>query len=139
MAYFPRRVRERFPDAIRSHRLRREIVATSIVNNMVNLAGISFDHRMTEDSGASVSDVARAFVASRDIFGFADVWREIDDLGSSINLDTQICAVPRRSTNDGTRHRSGCCVIDARRSTSAQPSTSSRPAWRSSVTRSTTS
>ena len=41
--------------AIRAHRLRREIVATSIVNNMVNLAGISFDHRMTEDSGASVS------------------------------------------------------------------------------------
>ncbi|TFH15975.1 MAG: NAD-glutamate dehydrogenase, partial [Acidimicrobiales bacterium] len=90
MAYFPPGVRERFPDAILSHRLRREIVATSLVNNMVNLAGISFDHRVTEDSGASVSDVARAFLASRDIFGFADVWREIDDLSSSISLDTQI-------------------------------------------------
>ncbi len=111
MAYFPRGVRERFPDAIRSHRLRREIVATSIVNNMVNLAGISFDHRMTEDSGASVSDVARAFLASRDIFGFADVWREIDDLGSSISLDTQISLFldARRMTERGTfwllRHR----------------------------------
>ncbi len=111
MAYFPRSVRERFPDAIRSHRLRREIVATSIVNNMVNLAGISFDHRMTEDSGASVSDVARGFIASRDIFGFADVWREIDDLGSSISLDTQISLFldARRMTERGTfwllRHR----------------------------------
>ncbi len=111
MAYFPRSVRERFPDAIRSHRLRREIVATSIVNNMVNLAGISFDHRMTEDSGASVSDVARGFLASRDIFGFADVWREIDDLGSSISLDTQISLFldARRMTERGTfwllRHR----------------------------------
>jgi glutamate dehydrogenase len=111
MAYFPRIVRERFPDAIRSHRLRREIVATSIVNNMVNLAGISFDHRMTEDSGASVSDVARGFLASRDIFGFADVWRDIDDLGSSISLDTQISLFldARRMTERGTfwllRHR----------------------------------
>ena len=111
MAYFPRSVRERFPDAIRSHRLRREIVATSIVNNMVNLAGISFDHRMTEDSGASVSDVARGFIASRDIFGFADLWREIDDLGSSISLDTQISLFldARRMTERGTfwllRHR----------------------------------
>ena len=111
MAYFPPSVRERFPDAIRSHRLRREIVATSIVNNMVNLAGISFDHRMTEDSGASVSDVARAFLASRDIFGFADTWREIDDLGSSISLDTQISLFldARRMTERGTfwllRHR----------------------------------
>jgi glutamate dehydrogenase len=90
LAYFPAVMRERFPEAIRAHRLRREIIATGIVNNMVNLAGISFDHRMTEDSGASVPDVARAFVAARDIFGFADIWREIDELGSSVSLDTQI-------------------------------------------------
>ncbi len=111
MAYFPRSLSERFPDAIRAHRLRREIVATSIVNNMVNLAGISFDHRMTEDSGAPVSDVVRAFVASRDIFGFADLWCAIDDLGSSISLDTQISLFldARRMTERGTfwllRHR----------------------------------
>jgi glutamate dehydrogenase len=111
LEYFPVEVRERFPDAIRSHRLRREIIATSIVNNMVNLAGISFDHRMTEDSGASVSDVARAFLASREIFGFTDLWNEIDDLGSSVDLDTQIALFldARRMAERGTvwllRHR----------------------------------
>jgi glutamate dehydrogenase len=111
MEYFPVVIRERFPDAIRSHRLRREIIATTIVNNMVNLAGISFDHRMTEDSGASVSDVARAFLASREIFGFADIWREIDELGSSIALGTQIDLFldARRMTERGAvwllRHR----------------------------------
>ncbi len=111
MEYFPVEVRERFPDAIRTHRLRREIIATSIVNNMVNLAGISFDHRMTEDSGASVSDVARAFLAAREIFGFADLWREIDALGSSVELDAQIALFldARRMTERGAvwllRHR----------------------------------
>jgi glutamate dehydrogenase len=90
LAYFPTALRERFPDALRKHRLRREIVATGLVNNMVNLSGISFDHRMTEDSGASVSDVARAFLAARNIFGFGERWREIDALGSSVSLDTQI-------------------------------------------------
>jgi len=89
-AYFPTPLRERFPDAIRRHRLRREIIATGLVNNMVNLAGISFDHRMTEDSGASVPDVARAFIASRSIFRFGELYREIDALGSSVSLDTQI-------------------------------------------------
>jgi glutamate dehydrogenase len=88
--YFPRPLRERFPEAIRTHRLRREIIATGLVNNMVNLAGISFDHRMTEQSGASVADVARAFVASRNILGFNDLWREVDALGSSVDLDVQI-------------------------------------------------
>ena len=111
LEYFPVELRDRFPDSIRSHRLRREIVATSVINNMVNLAGISFDHRMTEDSGASVSDVARAFVASREIFGFADIWREIDALGSSVALDTQISLFldARRMAERGTvwllRHR----------------------------------
>jgi glutamate dehydrogenase len=111
MEYFPVEVRERFPDAVRSHRLRREIVATAIVNNMVNLAGISFDHRMTEDSGASVSDVARAFLVSREVCGFADIWREIDGLGSSVTLDTQIelFMTARRMTERGAvwllRHR----------------------------------
>jgi glutamate dehydrogenase len=90
MGYFPTALRERFPDAIRRHQLRREITATGLVNNMVNLAGISFDHRMTEDSGASVPDVARAFIASRNIFGFGELFREIDELGSSVSIDTQI-------------------------------------------------
>jgi glutamate dehydrogenase len=88
--YFPRPLGERFPEAIRTHRLRREIIATGLVNNMVNLAGISFDHRMTEQSGASVADVARAFVASRNTVGFTDLWQEVDSLGSSIDLDVQI-------------------------------------------------
>jgi glutamate dehydrogenase len=111
MEYFPVEIRERFPDAIRSHRLRREIIATTVVNDMVNLAGISFDHRMTEDSGASVSDVARAFLASSEIFGFDAIWRDIDALGSSISLETQIALFldARRMTERGTvwllRHR----------------------------------
>ena len=89
-SYFPEPLRERFPDAIRSHRLRREITTTRLVNQMVNLSGISYDHRMTEDTGASTSDVARAWVAMREIFGFAEQWREIDELGTSITLETQL-------------------------------------------------
>ncbi|NND73459.1 MAG: NAD-glutamate dehydrogenase [Ilumatobacter sp.] len=89
-AYFPTPIQERYPQVIRTHRLRREIITTGLVNNMVNLSGISFDHRMTEQSGASVADVARAFVASRNILGFNELWNEIDDLGTSVDLDTLI-------------------------------------------------
>ncbi len=109
--YFPAALRQRFPTAIERHPLRREIIATRIVNDMVNLAGISFDHRMTEDSGASVSDVTRAFLASRDVFGFGAMWAEIDALGASVDLDTQIDLLldARRMAERGTvwllRHR----------------------------------
>lgn len=90
VTYFPRAVRERFGDAIAQHRLRREIVATTVVNQMVNLQGISFDHRMTEETGLPVSEVCRAWVAARDIFELPRWWQAIDDLGSGVPLDTEI-------------------------------------------------
>ncbi len=50
-------------------------------------------------------------MAARDIFGFAELWREIDELGNSIDLETQIGVLldARRMTERGTvwllRHR----------------------------------
>ena len=88
--YFPTQLRERYADAIRQHPLRREIIATRVVNQMVNLSGISFDHRMTEDTGASVVDVTRAWVVAREVFGFPALWAEIDALGGDVALDVQL-------------------------------------------------
>jgi glutamate dehydrogenase len=79
--YFPTPLRERFHDRILDHRLRREIAATQLVNQMVNLNGISYDHRMTEDTGASVTDVARAWLVAREVLGFPAWWDEIGELG----------------------------------------------------------
>ncbi len=88
--YFPVELRRRFVEEIRGHRLRREIVATQIANQMTNLSGISFDHRMTEDTGAGVVDVTRAWVASRDIFDFVGQWSEIEQLDRAVKLDVQL-------------------------------------------------
>jgi glutamate dehydrogenase len=89
VGYFPTPLRQRFSEAIFAHPLRREIIATIVVNEMVNLSGISFDHRMTEDTGASVVDVIRAWLVSREVFDFAGVWHEIDALDAAVPLDTQ--------------------------------------------------
>ncbi|HEY0519721.1 MAG TPA: NAD-glutamate dehydrogenase domain-containing protein, partial [Ilumatobacteraceae bacterium] len=88
--YFPTRLRERYTTEILEHRLRREIIATQVANQMVNLSGISFDNRMTEDTGAGVVDVMRAWVAARDIFGFPALWDEIEALPNDVKLDTQL-------------------------------------------------
>ncbi len=90
MSYFPKVLRERYPDAIRRHRLRREIGVTRLVNQMVNLSGISYDHRMTEETGAGVSDVARGWLAARDVFRFDEQWAEIDALGASVSGSQQL-------------------------------------------------
>jgi glutamate dehydrogenase len=75
--YFPSPLRHRFREPILRHRLRREIATTELANQMVNLSGISYDHRMTEDTGASVTDVARAWLVAREVLDFPSWWEEI--------------------------------------------------------------
>ncbi|MEZ0338749.1 NAD-glutamate dehydrogenase [Mycobacterium sp. pV006] len=75
--YFPERLREDFHSDIRAHQLRREIVATMLVNDVVDTAGITFVHRVTDDVGVTTVDGVRSFVAADAIFGLGRVWRQI--------------------------------------------------------------
>ena len=87
--YFPEPVRDRYPTEILRHRLRREIATTQLVNQMANLSGISYDHRMTEDTGASVTDVTRAWLVAREVLDFPVWWAEISEL-DHMRLDDQL-------------------------------------------------
>jgi glutamate dehydrogenase len=52
--------------ALEAHRLRREIIATQLANEMVDLMGVTFLHRLTRDTGQSEAAAARAwFIAAR--------------------------------------------------------------------------
>ena len=87
--YFPEPLRERFGDRMRGHRLRREILATSVVNELVNEGGPSFAFRLGEETGAASADIARAFTAAREIFDARRLWKEIEDLDNRVEADTQ--------------------------------------------------
>jgi len=75
--YFPSPLRDRFGPAIRTHQLRREIVTTMLVNEMVDTAGISYDHRIAQDIGVSPVDAVRTYVATDAVFGLGQLWHSI--------------------------------------------------------------
>src|SRR5205807_1623523 len=50
--YFPRALRERYANHMTQHPLKREIIATHIINSMVNRVGSTFIHRLMEATGA---------------------------------------------------------------------------------------
>ncbi|OFB40954.1 NAD-glutamate dehydrogenase [Mycolicibacterium sp. (ex Dasyatis americana)] len=79
--YFPEKLREQFTSEIRSHQLRREIVTTMLVNDLVDTSGISYAYRITEDVGVGPVDAVRSYVATDAIFGIGKVWREIRSAG----------------------------------------------------------
>jgi glutamate dehydrogenase len=75
--YFPTPLRERFTPEIRTHQLRREIVTTMLINDLVDTAGISYAFRITEDIGVGPIDAIRTYVATDAIFGVGHIWRRI--------------------------------------------------------------
>ncbi|ONM46514.1 NAD-glutamate dehydrogenase domain-containing protein, partial [Nocardia donostiensis] len=76
-AYFPTPLQERFAAAIDKHPLRREIVATVVVNEMVDYGGLTFAFRLAEEIGATTDDALRAFTAAVEIFGLRTIWDRI--------------------------------------------------------------
>ena len=81
--YFPHQLRDRFGPEIRTHQLRREIVTTMLVNDLVDTAGISYAYRVCEDVGVGPVDAVRAYVATDEIFRVGDVWRQIRAAGEA--------------------------------------------------------
>ena len=87
--YFPAPLRERFAERIGVHPLGREIVATALVNGMVNRAGTTFAFRLGEETGATSPEIVRAHEAARTIFGQETLWADIAALDATLEVDTQ--------------------------------------------------
>jgi glutamate dehydrogenase len=88
--YFPDPLPALHPDAIRSHRLRRELIATVVANQLVDRAGMTFAFRLTEETGASVPLLARAFAVARDVFAMREFWAAVESLDNEIEAGTQL-------------------------------------------------
>ena len=87
--YFPQPLRERFAVQIGRHPLRREIIATHVVNSMVNRVGATFCFRLQEETGAAPADVVRAYLGTREIFGLVPLWTAIEALDNAVTVEVQ--------------------------------------------------
>jgi glutamate dehydrogenase len=90
-AYFPAPLRARFADRMMTHRLRREIITTSVVNEMIDTSGTTFLFRLIEETGASVPDLTRAWLVAREVFDMSAFWHQVEALeGSRVGIAGQI-------------------------------------------------
>ncbi len=87
--YFPTPLRERYAARMAGHRLRREIISTALVNEVVNRGGTSFVFRAMEESGASAADVIRAYVVVRDVYGLPALWAAAEQLDNKAPTPSQ--------------------------------------------------
>jgi glutamate dehydrogenase len=88
--YFPPAIAQQFPEAIRTHRLRREIIATQLANSMLNRGGPSLIVRMTDATYAAPDRIAAAFTVVRNSFRLVALNGQIDALDNKIDGEAQL-------------------------------------------------
>jgi glutamate dehydrogenase len=79
LARFPSAMRKTYAAQIRAHRLRREMIATSLANRIVNRIGMVHPFELAEEEGVGLAEVAGAFVVTERLFGLEALWRELED------------------------------------------------------------
>ena len=87
--YFPGLLREKFASYIERHPLKREIIATHVLNRMVNRTGPTFVQRIGEMTGAAPAQVVRAWLVAREVFGLAALWKQIEALDNRVPNEVQ--------------------------------------------------
>src|SRR4029077_4829582 len=85
-----------FANDIRQHQLRREIVATMLVNDLVDTSGISYAYRISEDVGVGPIDAVRSYVATDAIFRIGEVSRQIRAADVSVAVSDRMTLDLRR-------------------------------------------
>ncbi|WP_338143128.1 NAD-glutamate dehydrogenase [Nocardioides pantholopis] len=87
--YFPAAVRERLAEQIADHPLRREIIVTQVVGDLVNGAGTTFWPRLAGETGAAPADLTRANFVAREIFGSLSLRQEVAALDNVLDAAVQ--------------------------------------------------
>lgn len=86
---FPANLANTVPQAIQTHRLRREIIATKVANILINRLGFVAVYELAAQEGRSLSRIAGAFLAADALFGFESLWHRIEvaPLGEDARLE----------------------------------------------------
>lgn len=77
-AAFPKAMRQKFAEAIDTHQLRGEIVATKLANRLINRLGVLHPFELAEEEGAAMADIAAMFLVIEQLFELPALWAEIE-------------------------------------------------------------
>ncbi|HET6667328.1 MAG TPA: NAD-glutamate dehydrogenase domain-containing protein, partial [Intrasporangium sp.] len=89
MGYFPTKMKEGFESQIAAHPLRREIIVTQVVNDLVNGAGMTFWPRLAGETGASAAELTRANFVAREIFASLELREELKTYDNKLDAEVQ--------------------------------------------------
>lgn len=90
LGYFPDRMSKAYKAEIEGHRLRREIIATVLANDVINRGGPSFVSRLQDVSACGAADVVASYTVVRDGFDMPGLFGAIDALDNAVDGQAQL-------------------------------------------------
>ncbi|GAB3772967.1 glutamate dehydrogenase [Nocardioides ginsengisegetis] len=87
--YFPQAMREGFESQIADHPLRREIIVTQVVNDLVNGAGMTYWPRLAGETGSTAAELTRANFVAREIFASLPLRDELKSYDNVLSAGVQ--------------------------------------------------
>lgn len=111
---FPPTMTERYRVQMGQHPLRREIIANYLTNEIVDVMGLTFAHRLMKSTGADAGQLVRAYTIMRDTLHLDRVWAEVEALDyqleapQQLKLFASLMRLGRRTTRWIIRNRRAC-------------------------------
>ena len=87
--YFPKKLASEYAAYVGKHPLKREIIATHVLNSMVNRVGPTFVFQLAEQTGATPAQVVRGYLLTRESFGCVKLWQDIEALDNQVPDEVQ--------------------------------------------------
>ncbi len=89
IGYFPAKMQRTYADDIRTHRLRREIIATILANGVINRGGPAFVSQLTDGTGYMSADVVKAAMLAFEGYELFPLYAATDALDNQMSGSAQ--------------------------------------------------
>ena len=87
--YFPTPFLQKYSAQIKSHHLRKEIIASRTTNSLVDRAGNTLVVEFIEKTGKSAVHIIRAYTIAHEVFDLRSLWAEVKALDNKVLSFTQ--------------------------------------------------
>lgn len=85
---FPEQLQKAHREAILSHQLRKQLIATKVANRMINRLGLIDPFELADEEGTSLAEVARVFIMAERLFHADKLWNKLEQaqIGENIRI-----------------------------------------------------
>jgi glutamate dehydrogenase len=84
LEYFPAEFARQYRALIEHHLLKKDILATVLVNKYINILGCTSFHEIHVDTGADPEDIIKAFIFVSEVYDIDYYWQKIESLSAEI-------------------------------------------------------